>query len=147
MKNIIFVIVIGILTATALPMAATAQDGASIFVVYGTMYEEDGVTPVNDDYLITVEIPLKGTISTLTLGENDGPGRFSVLWIDYEGGLVVEEGDQIVVKADKDGELTFGCYYTVKIDDIAANKVMLDIQRGVIAADNKTWGAIKSMYK
>jgi hypothetical protein len=27
------------------------------------------------------------------------------------------------------------------------NKVRLDIQRGVIAADNKTWGAIKSMYR
>ena len=111
------------------------------------MYEEDGVTPVNEGYLITVEISSKSRFSALNLGENDGPARYSVTWIDYEGGLVVEAGDKITVQADQEGEITFGINHTVTIEDVLANKVRIDIQRGMISTESNTWGAIKSMYK
>jgi hypothetical protein len=148
MRKFFTIVVLMLMLSGGITVSACAQEtGTSVFVVYGTMYEEDGITPVNDDYLITVEIPLEGRISTLTLGENDGIGRFSVVWIDYEGGAVVNSGDRVVVKAMKTGENTFGRYYTVTGDDVAANRVRIDIQRGVIAADNSTWGAIKSLYR
>ena len=41
----------------------------SIFYVFGTMYEDDGVTVVDDDYSITVTNFTKDLSSSLTLGE------------------------------------------------------------------------------
>jgi hypothetical protein len=147
MKNIISVIVIGILTATALPMAANAQDGTSIFVIYGTKYEADNETPEAIDYTVTVEHLSKSWKTTLILGENDGPGKYSVVWVDPMGSMVVEPGEEILVKAEKEGFGVFGYVYEITAADVFANSVMLDIHWEDISADTKTWGAIKSMYK
>jgi hypothetical protein len=146
MRNIITVITLVVLMSAVLPVVASAQSGASVFVVYGTKYEDDGETPEAVDYLITVENLSKERTSTLVLGENDGVGRYSVTWVGYLGSPVVDVGDEIRVMAEKDG-LVFGTIYTIELADIAESKVMLDMYWEDIAVETGTWGAIKSMYK
>jgi hypothetical protein len=142
--NTVKAIVTGILIIAATAPACRGQGEASVFVVYGTMYEEDGITPVEEAYQITVTNRANGTADSVDLGSGDGIGNYSIVWIDYSGGYVVQLGDSILVAAENPDE-TWYVMGVVSEDDMVNNNMRINISKGMIETKPVTWGAIKTL--
>jgi hypothetical protein len=108
-----------------------AADSTSIFVVYGMMYQVDGVTPVADAHTIMVANGRSGVNITTTLGSCGEVGKYSVVFMDYETSNAAQVGDVFTVQAiDNLGEIRALRSHVVAVEQVMASKARVDILAG-----------------
>jgi len=131
------------------------QMASKLFVVYGTVYGEGHII-IEGDYIIEVINITKGIEKETQLGIGSDAGKFCVVFINYEGGEVISDGDVIRISARKmylnaDGrgkeKQPAILEHVVTAEEVINMKVMIDIYLNEISIRSISWGDLKEIYK
>lgn len=127
---------------------AMAQDNTRVFVVYGAFYSDGNETPVSHTYFITVENETQLSTLEVSTGSGADQGKYSAIFIETGEMPVAALGDKIVISARKEGETAEYIYATTNISlvNILNMRIRIDLIEDAIAVEDKTWGAVKSLF-
>jgi len=100
----------------------------NLFIVFGKVFLSDGVTYAPDGTIVIVENLNTGASISTTVGATE-PGKYIVVFIDFEGNRAAAVGDQIKITVKSpEGELLANPNpYTVTAENITARRVRIDI--------------------
>jgi len=104
-------------------VAKVIDECSTIFVVTGTIYEEDGRTPLPEGVEVTVKNLMRGTSQT---GSTGSDGVYDVTFIDTATSAAACIGDEIEVSVSflkRSGR----SIHQVTKDDVDANKAEIDV--------------------
>ncbi len=106
----------------------------SLFTVFGEVFLSDGVTCAPDGTIVTVANLNTGTSLSKTVDAAE-PGKYIVVFVDFNQSRAAAVGDQIEITAESpEGQLLASSDpYTVTAEDITARRVIIMLNR--IVAD------------
>ena len=108
------------------------------FAVGGFLYEETGITPAPEGYIVTIHNPRTGMTSIGKIG-SAGRGRFATAFIDSNKKSIAEVGDMLVITVTSDsGELVTGpIHYMLKAENLEVGYLVLHLSKGDLRLENR----------
>ena len=150
------VLVVGLPTRPVTAAGTTARVGGAaaadttvtnVLVVFGTVFERDGLTPSTDaDTVVVTNLRTRVSASSPTGAVE--PSKYSVVFLDFEWNDAAAVGDTLVFRLLHAPLLSSDCI-VVNEGDVSARQLRLDlvVDREPTPTRSVTWGELKVKYR